>query len=209
VSLLNFMTTPEGLEDQLLGVVVAAERPDLEEEKNRLIVSGAANKRKLKETEDEILRVLSSSSGNILEDEQAVNVLQSSKLLADDINQKQKISDETELKIDQARQGARLWLGAVLSPGHVLSFSSMFGGQSSQCICWQARFSSRSYLLAYLLIRLLIPCSLDLVCFACRVPTSGPPFQLAVLLCDRPVSAGPHVLLQPALVQWAVCARYC
>jgi dynein heavy chain len=105
VSLLNFMTTPEGLEDQLLGIVVAAERPDLENEKNRLIVSGAANKRKLKETEDEILRVLSSSSGNILEDEQAVNVLQSSKLLADDISQKQKISDETEQKIDQARQG--------------------------------------------------------------------------------------------------------
>jgi hypothetical protein len=37
---------------------------------------GAANKRRLKETEDEILRVLSSSSGNILEDEAAVNVLQ-------------------------------------------------------------------------------------------------------------------------------------
>jgi len=108
VSLLNFMTTPEGLEDQLLGIVVAAERPDLEEEKNRLIVSGAANKRKLKETEDEILRVLSSSSGNILEDEQAVNVLQSSKVLADDISTKQKISDETEQKIDQARQGAQM-----------------------------------------------------------------------------------------------------
>jgi dynein heavy chain len=108
VSLLNFMTTPEGLEDQLLGIVVAAERPDLEEEKNRLIVSGAANKRKLKATEDEILRVLSSSSGNILEDEAAVNVLQSSKLLADDISQKQKISDETEQKIDQARQGELL-----------------------------------------------------------------------------------------------------
>lgn len=76
VSLVNFMTTPEGLEDQLLGIVVAAERPDLEEEKNKLIISGAANKRKLKETEDEILQVLSSSSGNILEDEAAVNILQ-------------------------------------------------------------------------------------------------------------------------------------
>jgi hypothetical protein len=32
------MTTPEGLEDQLLGIVVAKERPDLEEEKNKLIV---------------------------------------------------------------------------------------------------------------------------------------------------------------------------
>jgi dynein heavy chain len=105
VSLLNFMTTPEGLEDQLLGIVVAAERPDLEEEKNRLILSSATNKRKLKETEDEILRVLSSSSGNILEDEQAVNVLQSSTLLADEISEKQKVADETEAKIDEARQG--------------------------------------------------------------------------------------------------------
>lgn len=38
VSLLNFMTTPEGLEDQLLGIVVAEERPDLEEEKSKLII---------------------------------------------------------------------------------------------------------------------------------------------------------------------------
>lgn len=38
MSLLNFMTTPEGLEDQLLGIVVAKERPDLEEEKNKLII---------------------------------------------------------------------------------------------------------------------------------------------------------------------------
>eukprot|EP00955_Chlamydomonas_euryale_P019303 205784-Chlamydomonas_euryale.AAC.1 len=74
------MTTPEGLEDQLLGIVVAKERPDLEEEKNKLIVTGAENKRKLKEIEDEILRVLSSSEGNILEDEGAVNILQSSKV---------------------------------------------------------------------------------------------------------------------------------
>ena len=39
VSLLNYMTTPEGLEDQLLGIAVAKERPDLEEEKNKLIVA--------------------------------------------------------------------------------------------------------------------------------------------------------------------------
>ena len=38
VCLLNFSITPTGLEDQLLGVVVAKERPDLEEEKNKLII---------------------------------------------------------------------------------------------------------------------------------------------------------------------------
>lgn len=36
VTLLNFMITPEGLEDQLLGIVVLRERPELEEEKTKL-----------------------------------------------------------------------------------------------------------------------------------------------------------------------------
>lgn len=105
VALLNFMTTPEGLQDQLLGIVVAAERRDLEDEKNKLIISGAENKRKLKDIEDQILRVLSSSEGNILEDEEGVNILQSSKVLSDEISVKQKIADETELQIDAAREG--------------------------------------------------------------------------------------------------------
>lgn len=45
VILLNFMITPVGFEDQLLGVVVAKDRPDLETEKNQLIVQGAENAR--------------------------------------------------------------------------------------------------------------------------------------------------------------------
>jgi len=61
VTLLNFMITPQGLQDQLLGIVAAKEKPELEEKKNQLIVESAANKNKLKEIEDEILRVLSTS----------------------------------------------------------------------------------------------------------------------------------------------------
>lgn len=41
VNLLNFMITPAGLADQLLGVVVAAERPHLEEQKAALVLAGA------------------------------------------------------------------------------------------------------------------------------------------------------------------------
>ena len=55
VTLLNFMITPEGLIDQLLGVVVARERPDLEEEKTKLVLAGAENARALKEIEDKVL----------------------------------------------------------------------------------------------------------------------------------------------------------
>ncbi|CAF0812566.1 unnamed protein product [Didymodactylos carnosus] len=103
VVLTNFMITEEGLQDQLLGIVVARERPELEEEKNSLILQGAENKRMLKEIEDKILEVLSSSSGNILEDEAAINILSNSKNLANDINDKQVIAEETEKKIDAAR----------------------------------------------------------------------------------------------------------
>ncbi|KAI5107507.1 dynein heavy chain 7, axonemal isoform X1 [Silurus meridionalis] len=105
VTLLNFMITPEGMQDQLLGIVVARERPDLEEEKQALILRGAENKRQLKEIEDKILEVLSASEGNILEDETAVQILSSSKVLANEISEKQAVAEATERKIDETRMG--------------------------------------------------------------------------------------------------------
>merc|ERR1719379_2770021 len=90
VTLLNFMITPAGLEDQLLGIVVAKERPDLEEEKGRLVQESAANKKQLKEIEDKILEVLSSGEGgSILEDATAINILDSAKKLSIEIGEKQ------------------------------------------------------------------------------------------------------------------------
>jgi dynein heavy chain len=80
VTLINFIITPQGLQDQLLSIVVAKERPDLEEMKNELIIEGANNKRQLKDIEDKILEVLSASKRNILEDETAIQILTSSKV---------------------------------------------------------------------------------------------------------------------------------
>ena len=45
-----------GLEAQLLGIVVRKERPELEEQKDQLVLNIAAGKKKLQELEDEILR---------------------------------------------------------------------------------------------------------------------------------------------------------
>ncbi|XP_031352178.1 dynein heavy chain 7, axonemal-like isoform X1 [Photinus pyralis] len=103
VTLVNFMITSVGLEDQLLGITVAKERPDLETEKNQLIIQGAQNKRMLKEIEDKILAVLSESQGNILEDETGVQILSSSKVLSNDIAAKQAVAEVTEKNIDMAR----------------------------------------------------------------------------------------------------------
>ncbi|VDP70276.1 unnamed protein product [Schistosoma mattheei] len=57
----------------------------------------------LKETEDKILATLSESEGNILENEAAIEILDSSKLISDDIFKKQKVAEETQKKIDSAR----------------------------------------------------------------------------------------------------------
>jgi len=60
--------------------------------------------RSLKNIEDKILQVLSSSEGNILEDEEAVNILSSSKILANEIGVKQTEAASTEKTIDKTRQ---------------------------------------------------------------------------------------------------------
>lgn len=102
VTLINFMITLEGLEDQLLGIVVAKERPELEEERQALIITSAQNQKALKDVEDKILFTLS-SDGNILEDETAILTLDNAKIISDDINKKQKIGLETAKKIDASR----------------------------------------------------------------------------------------------------------
>lgn len=103
VTLLNFMITQQGLQDQLLGIVVAKDMPELELKRNELIIESAANNRMLKEIEDKILEILSSSEGNILEDETAIKVLSSSKVLSEEIEAKQKVAAVTEKEIDEAR----------------------------------------------------------------------------------------------------------
>lgn len=78
VTLLNFMITYEGLADQLLGIVVAKEKPDLETDKEQIVIESAQNKNKLEECEDKILKTLQSSD-DILGDSSAVEILQNSK----------------------------------------------------------------------------------------------------------------------------------
>lgn len=82
VTLLNFMITQDGLSDQLLGVVVSEERPNLESQRQMLVVESAENKKKPKEIEDKILHILSTSQGNILEDATAIQILSEAKVVS-------------------------------------------------------------------------------------------------------------------------------
>lgn len=104
VTLVNFMITEQGLREQLLATVVVQERPDLQQKKESLIVESARNRNALYNAETKILQVLSSSEQNILEDENAINILTSSKALSEEIQAKQVIAASTEIEIDTARQ---------------------------------------------------------------------------------------------------------
>ncbi|KAJ3321161.1 Dynein heavy chain 2, axonemal [Blyttiomyces sp. JEL0837] len=106
-TIVNFAVKEKGLEDQLLGIVVRREKPELEDQKNKLVSNVAAAKRKLVELEDEILHLLSTAQGSLLDDEKLVNTLQSSKSIAEEVTQQLIVSEQTEKRIDAAREGYR------------------------------------------------------------------------------------------------------
>lgn len=97
------MITYEGLNDQLLGILVKKERPELEREKERLIIESADNKQQLFEIEERILKVLSGKK-ELLTDEEAIQVLTASKNKSNEISEKQAIAEITEVQIDTARK---------------------------------------------------------------------------------------------------------
>uniref|UniRef100_A0A8C3GR01 Dynein axonemal heavy chain 1 n=1 Tax=Cairina moschata TaxID=8855 RepID=A0A8C3GR01_CAIMO len=103
LTLINFTLSPSGLEDQLLGQVVAEERPDLEEARNQLILSNAEMHQELKEIEDQILYRLSTSEGNPVDDLELIKVLEASKLKAGEIQAKVKVAEQTEQDINTTR----------------------------------------------------------------------------------------------------------
>jgi dynein heavy chain len=55
-NIINFAVKEQGLEAQLLGIVVRNERPELEEQKDTLVLAIAAGKKKLIDLEDQILK---------------------------------------------------------------------------------------------------------------------------------------------------------
>ena len=75
VTVINFTVTPEGLEDQLLVDVVKYERPELEQQKDQLVVQLSEFKRQLQDTEAKILKLVSEASDDILDDEELIVTL--------------------------------------------------------------------------------------------------------------------------------------
>eukprot|EP00960_Hanusia_phi_P059292 764127-Hanusia_phi.AAC.2 len=103
VTLLNFTVNQSGLEDQILGIVVGKERPDLQEAKNQLVISMAEMRKTQKELEDKILKLLAESEGDILADENLIVILGEAKVTSDEITVKVAEAEKTEKEIDETR----------------------------------------------------------------------------------------------------------
>jgi dynein axonemal heavy chain len=108
VTVINFTVTPKGLEDQLLEIVCGKERPDLEAKNDRLIMQLSRDRRELDQIEATILRMLSDSKGNILDDQDLIEALGVSQHTSQAIKQRMSEAEITVAEINGLREKYRV-----------------------------------------------------------------------------------------------------
>lgn len=97
-------------------MVVKNERPDLEEQREFLIMETSSNKNLLKNLEDSLLRELATSTGNILDNTDLIETLEETKSKANEVMQKLILATKTSTQLDVLRNQFRpaATRGAVL-----------------------------------------------------------------------------------------------
>merc|ERR1711871_537589 len=117
-TLINFIATERGLEDQLLAKVVGAERPELEEKAQALQNAFQQYKITLVQLEDDLLERLANAPEDILSDVPLIEGLESTKAAAKEIAAAVQEGKKTEIEINTAREVYR----PVASEGAMLYF---------------------------------------------------------------------------------------
>merc|ERR1719305_755816 len=103
VAVINFTVTSNGLTDQLVGDVVAHEKPDLDATRQQLVVQIAADKSELDRLEALILQLLAESSGDILADDNLIVTLDQSASTTEAVTERMKGAEVTMAEIEAAR----------------------------------------------------------------------------------------------------------
>jgi len=99
VSLINFTTTQDGLSDLLMNNLIEVERDDLDKKRLQIMEANAANIKKMKEVEEEILQIVSNAGSDILDDDNAIDTLQRAQKTSSNIEQQMAASEKTERQI--------------------------------------------------------------------------------------------------------------
>jgi dynein heavy chain len=107
-TLINFIATEIGLEDQLLQKVVKEEQPVMEAEKQELVASFQRYKIQLHELEDNLLERLANAPDDILSDVPLIEGLEETKAAAVKINAAVAKGQITEAEINKAREVYRI-----------------------------------------------------------------------------------------------------
>ncbi|CAF0723345.1 unnamed protein product [Didymodactylos carnosus] len=106
-SVIDFTVTIKGLEDQLLGLTILKEKSDLETERVKMLEDIQANNKRMKELEDNLLLRLTNSKGSLVDDDDLIKTLKTTKSTSSDVKQKLAIATETSQKINVAREEYR------------------------------------------------------------------------------------------------------
>merc|ERR1719473_333436 len=103
-TIINFTVTEDGLEDQLLFLVVRLERPDLARKKAELVTQQNEFKVTLAALEALLLEKLANAEGDILDDTELILQLEDAKKTSDEVKEKVVIAVETEIKINETSE---------------------------------------------------------------------------------------------------------
>ncbi|KAG9395874.1 Dynein heavy chain and region D6 of dynein motor [Carpediemonas membranifera] len=106
-SVIDFTVTMVGLTEQLLTRVVNKEKQELELQRRALLEDVNANKKMKEQLESDLLERLSSTQGNLLDDETLIDVLAQTKKTAQEVDEKLSGAVLMERKINEAREEFR------------------------------------------------------------------------------------------------------
>eukprot|EP00744_Colponema_vietnamica_P001598 GILI01002635.1.p1 GENE.GILI01002635.1~~GILI01002635.1.p1 ORF type:complete len:2087 (-),score=720.86 GILI01002635.1:371-6598(-) len=104
---IDFTVTMVGLEQQLLSTVIGLEKAELNEESAKLAEEINKNEKDRKSLEEALLRQLSESKGDLLEDVSLIDTLQRTKNASAEIRDKLIVAHETRQRINAAREEYR------------------------------------------------------------------------------------------------------